>query len=133
MDKRILGQWLTAGYIQKGKLHSIETGTPQGGIISPTILNITLSGLEQAIKSETKQQDKVNVCIYADDFIITGNTKEILEKKVKPIVEKFLGERGLSLSRDKTKITHIDEGFDFLGINIRKYKGKLLRIVSRIF
>lgn len=126
MDKRILNQWLLAGYIQQGKKHSIMKGTPQGGIISPTILNVVLSGLESTIKRETRPKDKVNVCIYADDFIITGNTREILENKVKPIVEKFLGKRGLVLSKDKTQITHIDKGFDFLSINIRKYNGKLI-------
>lgn len=126
MDKKILGKWLTAGYIEKEKLIPTTVGTPQGGVISPTLLTITLSGLEQAIKSATKKRDKVNVCVYADDFIITGATKEVLENKVKPAVEAFLSKRGLSLSQDKTKITHIDEGFDFLGKNIRKYNGKLI-------
>lgn len=68
----------------------------------------------------------MNVCIYADDFIITGVSKEMLENKVKPVVESFLRERGLTLSAEKTKITHINEGFDFLGMNIRKYNGKLI-------
>src|SRR3990167_1271354 len=126
MDKKILGKWLTAGYMEKGKLYSTELGTPQGGIISPTLLNITLSGLEAAIKAVTKGNEKVNVCIYADDFIITGVSKKVLEKKVKPVVESFLNERGLFLSEDKTKIIHINDGFDFLGMNIRKYNGKLL-------
>lgn len=63
---------------------------------------------------------------YADDFVITGATKAVLENKVMPIVAAFLKERGLELSTEKTKITHIDEGFDFLGFNVRKYKGKLL-------
>jgi len=63
---------------------------------------------------------------YADDFIITGNSKELLEKEVKPCVEAFLDERGLQLSQEKTKLTHISEGFDFLGQNVRKYGGKLL-------
>jgi RNA-directed DNA polymerase len=64
--------------------------------------------------------------IYADDFIITGTTKEILENKVKPAVQNFLAERGLQLSEEKTKVTHIQDGLDFLGFNIRKYKQKLL-------
>jgi RNA-directed DNA polymerase len=63
---------------------------------------------------------------YADDFIITGNSNELLEREVKPCVEAFLAERGLELSQEKTKITHISEGFDFLGQNVRKYGGKLL-------
>lgn len=127
MDKVMLQKWLAAGYIEKGELYPTEVGTPQGGLCSPTLLVITLSGLEEAVKqSAPNSKDKINVCIYADDFIITGATKEVLEEKVKPAVESFLRERGLSLSPEKTKITHIDEGFDFLGVNIRKYKGKLI-------
>lgn len=126
MDKEILRKWLAAGYIEKRKLYPTEFGVPQGGVISPTLLTITLSGLEQAVKANVKPQDKVNVCVYADDFIITGSTKEVLENKVKPTVESFLKERGLILSSDKTKITSIYEGFDFLGMNIRKYKSKLI-------
>ena len=64
--------------------------------------------------------------IYADDFIISGATREILENKVKPAVEDFLNDRGLSLSKEKTKITFINDGFDFLGSNIRKFNGKLI-------
>jgi len=64
--------------------------------------------------------------LYADDFIITAASKEVLEKKVKPAVERFLRERGLELSEEKTRIAHIDDGFDFLGFNVRKYAGKLL-------
>jgi RNA-directed DNA polymerase len=126
MDKEILRKWLRAGYIEQGTFHSTYQGTPQGGIISPTLLNLTLSGMEATIHAATRRADNINVIIYADDFIITGATKEVLENKVKPLIETFLGERGLSLSQEKTKITHIDEGFDFLGMNIRKYSGKLL-------
>ena len=70
--------------------------------------------------------DKVHLSIYADDFIITGTSKEVLETKVKPMVKTFLQKRGLELSHEKTKITHIDEGFDFLGTNVRKYRGKCI-------
>ena len=69
---------------------------------------------------------RVRLVRYADDFIITGNSKELLEREVKPCVEAFLAERGLELSQEKTKITHVSEGFDFLGQNVRKYGGKLL-------
>ena len=126
MDKVILRKWLKAGYIEQGKLHAAERGTPQGGLISPVLLTITLSGLEEAVKAATKLREKINVCVYADDFVITGATKEVLENKVKPAVENFLSTRGLILSKEKTKITHIDEGFDFLGQNVRKYNGKLI-------
>lgn len=63
---------------------------------------------------------------YADDFIVTGSTREVLENKIKPAIEVFLKERGLELSQEKTKITHINDGVGFLGFNIRKYSGKLL-------
>ena len=126
MDKVILNKWLTAGYLEDGGLHPTDEGTPQSGIISPCILIMTLKGLESAIHSATKRSDKVNVVTYADDFIVTGASKEVLEQKVKPAIQAFLLERGLELSEEKTKITHIDEGFDFLGFNVRKYKEKLL-------
>jgi RNA-directed DNA polymerase len=127
MDKEILSKWLSTGYIENGVLHQTELGTPQGGLASPTLLVLTLSGLERAVHSAiNKYTDKVNLSIYADDFIITGATKEMLEMKVKPAVELFLKSRGLELSQEKTKITHIDEGFDFLGVNIRKYGGKCI-------
>jgi RNA-directed DNA polymerase len=125
MDKSILSKCLKAGYIEKKVYHSTEEGTPQGGIISPTLANMTLYGLEQAAKNAVPKGNMVNVVVYADDFIITGASKELLEEKVKPAVKAFLAERGLELSEEKTKITHINDGFDFLGFNVRKYKGKL--------
>ncbi|HLX54447.1 MAG TPA: group II intron reverse transcriptase/maturase [Aquella sp.] len=126
LDKIMLKQWLKSGYIEEQQLYATTRGVAQGGVISPTLLNLTLHGLEGKIKSATKSKDKVNVVIYADDFIITGATKEVLEDTVKPLVINFLAERGLELSQEKTLITHINHGFDFLGFNVRKYKQKLL-------
>lgn len=126
MDKTLLTKWLTTGYMEKNTLYTTYDGVPQGGLISPTILVISLSGLEEAVRNATSSKDKVKVIAYADDFVITGNSKEVLETKVMPAVVAFLKERGLELSLQKTKITHIDDGFDFLGFNVRKYKGKLL-------
>ena len=128
MDCKILDKCLKSGYIEKKILFPTNEGTPAGGIISPTIANIVLDGLETLIKKRnvSKPQDKVNFVRYADDFVITGNSKELLENKIKPVVESFLKERGLELSQEKTKITNIEEGSDFLGFNIRKYSGKLL-------
>ena len=68
----------------------------------------------------------MNLVRYADDFIITGATKALLENEVKPLVEQFLCDRGLQLSPEKTCVTHIEQGFDFLGMHVRKYDGKLL-------
>jgi RNA-directed DNA polymerase len=73
-----------------------------------------------------KKADKVHLVRYADDEIVTGRSKELLEDRVKPLLMNFLQERGLEFSEEKTRITHIDDGFDFLGFNIRKYHGKLL-------
>jgi RNA-directed DNA polymerase len=71
-------------------------------------------------------QAKVNTVRYADDFVVTGDSKELLETVVKPWIVEFLRERGLTLSEEKTRIVHIDQGFDFLGWNFRKYSGKML-------
>lgn len=97
-------------------------------------MNMTLDGLESLIKDLTKEKSKwawtpgrrTYLIRYADDFIVVAQSKQLLEDKIKPAVERFLEERGLSLSKEKTKITHIAEGIDFLGVNMRKYKGKLL-------
>ena len=127
MDREVLSKWLAAGYIEKEIFYETEFGTAQGSIISPTLLTLTMAGLEGAIKAATSTTDKVNVITYADDFIVTGATKEVLVNTVKPAIEKFLKERGLELSQEKTTITHIkDDGFDFLGFNVKKYKTKFL-------
>lgn len=129
MDKAILRGWLKAGYLHDQVLYATQAGTPQGGIISPTLMNMTLDGLERKLRAQARKRhgsSKVNIVRYADDFVITGATREVLTDVVRPMVEQFLAERGLSLSPEKTRITHIDDGFDFLGMNVRKYGGKLL-------
>ena len=139
MDKEILRKWLKCGYIETKKLFPTEKGTPQGSAISPTISNMVLDGLEKVIKSKyhkTKIKGKtyfpkVNFIRFADDFIVTGESPEQLEKGVKPIIKEFLKERGLELSEEKTLITHINDGFDFLGVNIRMYGNKLLTKPSK--
>src|ERR1700754_4282582 len=139
MDREILRKWLKAGLIYKGQLQATEAGTPQGGIISPTLANVTLNGLERELVAHLgakfgvakAKKLKINLVRYADDFVITGVSKEILANEVRPWVEAFLVIRGLQLSEEKTRITHIDEGFDFLGWNFRKYSGTLLIKPSR--
>lgn len=133
LDRGIVRKWLKAGYMESGQLFPTEAGTPQGGIISPVLANIALDGLEKELealfgKKNTKAsyKTKVNYVRYADDFVITGISKELLVNEVKPVVEAFMAERGLTLSAEKTVITHVSEGFDFLGQNVRSYKGKLL-------
>jgi RNA-directed DNA polymerase len=124
MDKKILAEFLKAGYLYEGVYHSTTMGTAQGGIISPILANMTLDGMKTLLKNQFKNK-KVNLVRYADDWIITAESREVAEQ-VRAAVEGFLAERGLSLSEEKTKIVHIDEGFDFLSWNFRKYSGKLL-------
>jgi len=136
MDKAILRKWLTAGFIDRNVFFPTDTGTPQGGICSPVLANLTLDGLQGMLKTafprkKAEPNPMVHLVRYADDFIITGSSKELLEEKVRPLVEAFLAERGLELSPEKTTITHIDEGFDFLGQTVRKYRGKLLIMPSK--
>jgi len=133
MDRIILRKWLKAGFMDKYILTPMEEGAPQGGPLSPVLANLTLDGLEGMLKQAFPRcqrkgatAPKVNVVRYADDFIITGSSKELLEDEVKPLVEHFMRERGLELSQEKTVITHIEEGFDFLGQNVRKYHGTML-------
>ena len=133
IDRKILGKWLKAGYVENGTLFQTESGTPQGGIISPVLANLALDGLQKVVdgvipKTTRRGQKvaKVNFVRYADDFIITGASKEILEDEILPAVSRFFVDRGLSLSMEKTKITHVEDGFDFLGQNVRRYSGKLM-------
>ena len=134
MNKTILRKGLKAGVVHQGRLSPTEEGTPQGGIISPTLANMALNGLEGGLiehlgarfgRSKIKGL-KVNVIRYADDFVVTGSSRELLESEIRPWIEAFLAQRGLRLSLEKTKVVYMDEGFDFLGWNFRKYKGKLL-------
>lgn len=130
MEKPVLKKWLKAGYMEKHLWNTTEEGTPQGSIISPALANMTLDQLQHALKYHfpvpSQNREKINLVRYCDDFIITGKSKEVLEKEVKPLLTDFLTQRGLTLSQDKTKIVNIEKGFDFLGFNLRKYKGKLL-------
>ena len=135
-DKRIMRQFLKCGYVENKRLFPTTGGSPQGGLISPTYANMTLDGLERLLLERYStsstghyhpnyNKHKVHLCRYADDFIITADCKEVLED-VKQVVEEFMKERGLKLSEEKTATTNINDGFDFLGWNFRKFEGKLL-------
>jgi RNA-directed DNA polymerase len=132
MDKVILRQWLKAGYLEAEAFHPTETGTPQGGIISPALANQALDGLQAELQRHFNttprhtRQTKVHLVRYADDFVITGSSRELLTQQVLPVVQRFLNGRGLELSRDKTKITAVADGFDFLGQQVRRFGRKLL-------
>ena len=134
IDRQVLRKWLKAGVIERNVFHITDEGTPQGGIISPTLANATLDGMEAILAKYSTRKEKgktysrkVNLIRYADDFIITGESREVLEE-IKQELILFLKERGLELSEEKTLITHINDGFDFLGFNIRKYRNGLLLI-----
>ncbi len=137
MDRVILQKWLKSGYMEKHVLHESMDGTPQGGIISPALANCALDGLERILREKFPARKRlrslggekpcVHLVRYADDFVITSKSKELLEGEIKPLVEQFLQGRGLELSPTKTVITHVEHGFDFLGQNVRRYpNGKLL-------
>jgi RNA-directed DNA polymerase len=134
MDKTILRKWLKSGVVDRAQLLATTAGTPQGGIISPALANWTLNGLETELikhlgakfgKSKIKGL-KVGVVRYADDFVVPCGSSELLETEIRPWIEAFLAQRGLRLSHAKTNIVHIDQGFNFLGWNFRKYGEKLL-------
>lgn len=124
--------------------HETESGTPQGGIISPLLANIALHGLEELVtqfketriteyterktgkrRKKKKEYNRYGIIRYADDYIITAKTKEDIEAII-PIVEEWLRERGLTLNKEKTNVTHIGKGFDFLGFTLRQHQGKTL-------
>lgn len=131
-------RWLKAGVVELGHYAETLSGTPQGGIISPLLANIALDGLERLFGGETRQGKPVrpsnkrgpnrgiSLVRYADDFVVTAPSKEVIEHYVLPQLSHFLSQRGLVLNEAKTRIVHRSEGFDFLGFNIRRYKDKLL-------
>src|SRR3954454_11513708 len=133
MDRQVLRRWLKAAFLEKHAWFATTEGTPQGGIASPVLANWTLDGLQRLLAERfantPKGQGKSGVHLVrnADDFLITGTSKELLRDQVQPLVAHFLKERGLELSHEKTPITHVEAGFDFLGQNVRRYRcGKVL-------
>jgi len=123
--KKVLEQWLKSGVMEELKYIITDEGTPQGGIISPTLCNVALNGIEEYIKNANPLKKGispgVHVIRYADDMIITGKSQEIVTRN-KELLNEFLKERGLQLNEKKTLITHVKDGFDFLGFNIKRMK-----------
>ena len=123
MDRRLLSKWLRSGYREAEAFFPTTAGVPQGGLISPVIGNLTLDGMERLVRGDSerwRRAHNINFVRYADDFIVTANNREVLVE-LSARIEAFLQTRGVSLSQEKTTITHISEGFDFLGQNIRKH------------
>lgn len=136
----MIKQWLKAGYIESKIFHETKSGTPQGGIISPLLANIALDGIDHLLAGfnkvriyqsspKAKRQRTAKVKLgkygfirYADDFVVTAETKEDIEEAI-PVIKEWLAVRGLELNSDKTSIVHVEQGFNFLGFNIRQFSG----------
>jgi RNA-directed DNA polymerase len=130
----LVEKFLKAGYVDNNCFYNTDKGTPQGGILSPLLANIALNGLESVLKISHRKVckngleyymaiGKYRVVRYADDFVIFARSKKDIEA-IYGILEPYLEDRGLKLAEDKTKISHISDGFDFLGFNFRRYKNK---------
>ena len=131
----MIAGWLKAGVLEAGKgFAPTEEGTPQGGVISPLLLNIALHGLEEAagvryrggVHADALKEDSPALIRYADDFAVCCHSRQ-QAGQVRARLEEWLAARGLALNEDKTRIVHLTQGFDFLGWNFRRYRsGKLL-------
>ena len=127
-----LHRWLKAEVVELGSLTPTDTGTPQGGVISPLLANVALDGMERLFDAEDADgrpkapafrrgnNKGIAVIRYADDVVITAPTREVLETYVRPRLEHFLQERGLAFNEAKTRIVHIREGVNFLGFHLRQ-------------
>jgi RNA-directed DNA polymerase len=123
----LIRQWLKAGYVEMGSFHATETGTPQGGVISPLLANIALHGMEEALGitvNKWGQNFSGRALVrYADDFVVFCESREDAEK-AKEIIREWLAERGLVFSEEKTRVVHLSEGFDFLSFTIRQFEAR---------
>jgi RNA-directed DNA polymerase len=122
--RELIRQWLKAGCLEHGVLHPTDAGTPQGGVISPLLLNIALHGMEQALGVRYRRRGSIEskraVVRYADDFVVFTESEEDAHHVVQALAT-WLAHRGLRLSQEKTRVVHITEGFDFLGFTVRQY------------
>ena len=128
--REMIRQWLKAGVVENGRLHRTEEGTPQGGVVSPVLLNVALHGMEQAAGVRYLPQgwirvDSPAVIRYADDLVVFCHTRQDAAE-IKARLAAWLAPRGLAFNEDKTRVVTLDEGFDFLGFNVRRYGGKPL-------
>jgi RNA-directed DNA polymerase len=124
--RELVKQWLKAGVMEDGVFHETPRGTPQGGVISPLLLNIALHGMESALgvfyNSQGATVSKRAVVRYADDFVVFCESQEDALRVKDEILPPWLAERGLTLSEEKTRIVHLSEGFDFLSFHVRLYE-----------
>ena len=128
--RELVKQWLKAGYVELGCLHETPAGTPQGGIVSPLLANIALHGMEHALSIKRDRQGFIcgsrAMVRYADDFVVFCETREEADECI-GILREWLAKRGLQFSEEKTRIVHLQDGFDFLGFTIRHYKDRRTR------
>jgi len=124
MNKEILAKWLRSGFLDHGTLYPTTAGVPQGGICSPVISNLVLDGLEQVVcgPPRFRRRYHLHYVRWADDFIVTANSRQVLEEVILPRIAAFLRARGVRLSAEKTVITPLAQGFDFLGQTLRKHE-----------
>ncbi|MEV0227820.1 group II intron reverse transcriptase/maturase, partial [Streptomyces sp. NPDC050704] len=125
-------KWLKAGVMEAGRFAPTEAGAPQGGVISPLLLNIALHGMgtvagdPDEISGSQRVRQRTPVFIrYADDFAVLCTSEEEAYR-IKGELAEWLDPRGLTINEDKTQVVHLEEGFNFLGFNVRRYNGKLL-------
>jgi RNA-directed DNA polymerase len=130
----MIAAWLTAGVMDRGRFAPTERGSPQGGVISPVLMNVALHGMEEAAgvryirtgaNAGTARPGSPVVIRYADDLVALCHSREQAEQ-VKARLAEWLAPRGLAFNEDKTRVVHLDVGVDFLGFNVRRYRGKLL-------
>ena len=130
----LIADWLKAGVVENGRFTPTEEGTPQGGVVSPLLLNVALHGMEHAagVRYQTTGvhagETAVNSPVlirYADDLLALCHTRREAEQ-VKARLAEWLAPRGLVFNEDKTRIVCLDDGFDFLGFTVRRQSGKLL-------
>jgi RNA-directed DNA polymerase len=143
-------RWLKTGVVELGHYQETVEGVPQGGVISPLLMNIALDGMERLFHCESRTGTPiipsrqpgldrgVSLVRYADDFVAVAPSREVLESHVRPKLEQFLAERGLAVCPaptprpppppppPTTRIVHVEEGFNFLGFTIRRFKDKVL-------
>lgn len=123
----LIRQWLKCGFLHDGIEYTTEQGTPQGGIISPLLANLVLDGMEDLARQNGIKQ---NFARYADDFVVFSPSN-VVSLELIEMINVFLKKRGLLLSPEKTKITSVNEGFDFLGVNLCKKGSKIKRKPSK--
>jgi RNA-directed DNA polymerase len=128
--RELVKQWLKAGYVEMGRLHETLAGVPQGGIVSPLLANVALHGMEQALEIKRDRHGNLQssraFVRYADDFLVLCESQEDAVACIH-VLEEWLALRGLQFSEEKTRIVHLQDGFEFLGFHIRHHKDRRTR------